>query len=721
MLRAAGGAPTDDRRLGVCLEEERVATRATFRVGADIGGTFTDLVVIDPDGHVLVAKVPSTIDDYSRGIVEGLRALLVEHDLAGDRIAEVVHGTTIASNAILERAGARTGLITTRGFRDVLEIRRLRVPRLYDLTWQKPPPLVRRALRVEVDERVSAWGKITRPLDRDSLVAAVERLLAEGVEAIAVCLLNSYANPVHEHAIAAYLREAAPDIDISISAEILPEIKEYDRTSTTVINAYVMPIVRRYLQRLGDGLRGVGVDAPLLVMQSSGGVMGAAAAADRPVAIVESGPAAGVVGARELARQLNVPDMITVDIGGTTAKAAMIEGGQINEAGEYEVGGGIITGARLLRGAGYLVRSATVDLAEVGAGGGSILWLDGAGSLQIGPRSAGATPGPVCYDLGGTEPTTTDANVVLGYINPEQIAGGAVRLKAELARRVVHDAIARPLGLSLEEAAHGAHLLAAVSMIRAIRAVSSERGRDPRDYALGAFGGNGPLFAAAMARALEMRRVVIPPMPGLFSAFGLLASPLERRLARGNPRPLAAADPAELTEGYVALEVEAAALLAADGVPPARATLERTADLRYQGQSFELTVAVPPGRLDGAALAEVAEAFGREHARTYGHRAGAEEPVELVNLRVVARDRDGRPRLPDRLRLDEAAPMSGSRSVYFGRAVGWLTTPVVSRAQITAAPLRGPLIVEEYDATAVVPPDATIRRDALGVLHLELD
>jgi N-methylhydantoinase A len=448
--------------------------------------------------------------------------------------------------------------------------------------------------------------------------------------------------------------------------------------------------------------------------------MGAAAAADRPVAIVESGPAAGVVGARELARRLDLPDLITVDIGGTTAKAAMIEGGQINEAGEYEVGGGIITGARLLRGAGYQVRSATVDLAEVGAGGGSVLWLDGAGSLQIGPRSAGARPGPVCYGLGGTEPTTTDASVALGYINPEQIAGGAVRLNADLARRAIHDAIARPLGLSLEEAAHGAHQLAAVSMIRAIRAVSSERGRDPRDYALCAFGGNGPLFAAAMARALEMRRVVIPPMPGLFSAFGLLASPLERRLARSSLRPMAGADPAALTEEYAALEAEALGLLAADGVSRERAALERGADLRYHGQSFELTVRVPPGRLDEAALADVAEAFGREHARTYGHRAGAEEPVELVSLRLIARARDGRPRLPDRLRPAVSAPPAGARPVYFGRDVDWLTTPIVSRADIPAEPRPGPLIVEEYDATAVVPPDATIRRDGLDVLHLDL-
>jgi N-methylhydantoinase A len=695
-------------------------TAATFRVGVDIGGTFTDIVLLGDDGRVLVGKVASTVDDYSRGIIAGLAELLARHGLRGEQLAEVVHGTTVAANAILERAGARTGLITTRGFRDILEIRRLRVPRLYDLTWEKPPPLVERALRVEVDERVSAWGEVRRPLDRASLAAAVERLLAEGVEAVAVCLLNSYANPVHERAIADYLRRVAPALDLSISAEVLPEIKEYDRTSTTVVNAYVKPVVRRYLQRLAERLGAAGVAAPLLVMQSNGGVMGAAAAVARPVAIIESGPAAGVAGAQALAARLGVPDLITVDIGGTTAKAAMIEGGQISRASEYEVGGGIIAGARLLRGAGYLVRTPAIDLAEVGAGGGSVLWLDRAGSLQIGPRSAGALPGPVCYDLGGAEPTTTDANVVLGYINPEQLAGGAVRLKAEKARQAVQDQIARPLGLSLAEAAHGAHLLAAASMIRAIRAVSSERGRDPRDYVLCAFGGNGPLFAATMARALEMRQVVIPPMPGLFSAFGLLTTALEHHLSRSVLRPLADTAPAALTAAYAALAEEALAQLAAEGYPPEQVSLERTADLRYQGQSFELNVPVPPGALTAADLTAVGEAFGREHARAYGHRAGAEEPVELVNLRLVARARSRRPSLPDRLGLGPAAAGAATRAVYFGRDRGWLTTPVVTRAQVPATPQPGPLIVEEYDATTVVPPDATIRRDGWDTLRLEL-
>lgn len=691
-----------------------------YRVGVDIGGTFTDLVVLAEDGRVLVGKAPSTADDYSRGIVDALGALLAAHDLDGTAIAEVVHGTTVASNAILERTGASVGLITTRGFRDVLEIRRLRVPRLYDLTWEKPAPLVERARRVEVDERVSARGDIRRPLDMASLTAALDRLRAEGVTAIAVCLLNSYANPVHEQAIATWLRAVAPDLDLSISCEILPEIKEYDRTSTTVVNAYIRPVVRRYLQTLDDRLGAAGVRAPLLVMQSNGGIMSATAAAARPVTIIESGPAAGVVGAQALAEWLGLPDLLTVDIGGTTAKAAMVESGQVYRAGEYEVGGGIIAGARLLRGAGYLVRMPAIDLAEVGAGGGSLLWLDPAGSLQVGPHSAGAVPGPVCYGLGGVEPTITDANVVLGYINPERLAGGAVRLHADLARQVIDERIARPLGLALEEAAHGAHRLAAAAMIRAIRAVSSERGRDPRDATLCAFGGNGPLFAATMARALEMRQVIVPPLPGLFSALGLLASPLEHHLSRSALVPLAMADPAALTAAYRRLEDEATVQLAAEGVPAERMELHRAADLRYQGQSFELTVPAPAGPLTAASLAAVGEAFGAEHARTYGHRAGADEPVELVSLRLVARAHDNRRRLPDQLRYTPVIPPATMRQVYFGRTHGWLATPVLTRAQVPASPTPGPLIVEEFDATAVIPPDATIRRDAWDILRLDL-
>ena len=429
--------------------------------------------------------------------------------------------------------------------------------------------------------------------------------------------------------------------------------------------------------------------------------------------IIESGPAAGVVGAQALARRIGLDKLITFDMGGTTAKASLVEDGAVSRATEYQVGGGIMHGSRLLTGAGYLLRVPAIDLAEVGAGGGSIVWRDAGGALQVGPRSAGASPGPLCYDLGGTEPTVTDANVVLGYLNPAALAGGAVKLNAGRAHEVFQERIAGPLGLPLAEAAHGAHLIAASNMMRAIRAVSSERGRDPREYALFAFGGNGPLFAAGMARALEMTRVVIPPAPGLFSAFGLLYSEVEHHYVRTWRRRTRGLDPAELAEAFARLESEARAQLAAEGFAGAAVRIERSADCRYQGQSFELTVPVTGG-------GTLEEAFGREHERTYGHRAGPDEPVEIVSLRVIAQGIPDRPRVPERLRLDRPGPGGGpaTRRVYFGD-LGWRETPILDLPDLAEARV-GPLIVEEYDATCVVPPGARAELDGSGNIVVEL-
>ncbi len=692
-----------------------------FRVGVDIGGTFTDIVFLDAEGRIHTRKVSSTADNYARAIVEGIRELFHERGLGGSDVAEVMHGTTVASNAILELRGARTGLITTRGFRDVLEIRRLRMPRLYDLAWEKPAPLVERSLRMEVDERVNARGEVVRPLDVAGVERALDRLLAEGIEALAVCLINAYANPAHEEQVQALVRRRAPDLPLCISSEVLPEIKEYERTSTTVINTYVMPIVQRYLAVLRDGLGEIGIAAPLLVMQSNGGLMTAEAATRMPMHIIESGPAAGVVGAQAVARRMGLGRVITFDMGGTTAKASIIEDGEVNRAAEYQVGGGIMVGSRLLTGAGYLLRVPAIDLAEVGAGGGSIVWIDAGGALQVGPRSAGASPGPLCYDLGGAEPTITDANVILGYLNPAYLVGGAVKLNAARAHEVFEERVARPLGLGVAHAAYGAHLIAASNMIRAIKAVSSERGRDPRDYVLFAFGGNGPLFAAGMAQALEMRKIVVPPAPGLFSSFGLLYSDVEHHYVRTFRRQTRQLDPAELDQVLGRMRAEALAQLAAEGFTGAATRLRVSADLRYHGQSFELTIPVAATGLDRRALAELEEAFGREHERTYGHRAGADEPVEIVNLRLVAQGIPASPRVPERVRVapERAAERPSARRVYFGPDRGWLETPVLVRGDL-AAPREGPCIVEEYDATCVVPPGATAVLDEHGNIVIEL-
>lgn len=692
-----------------------------FRVGVDIGGTFTDIVFLGPDGTVHTKKVSSSVDNYARAIIDGLGQVFQDVGLGGSDIAEVLHATTVASNAILELKGARTGLITTKGFRDILEIRNLRMPRLYDIAWQKPPPLVERYLRLVVDERVTIHGEIERPLDPADAARAVDTLLAEGVEAIAVCLLNSFANPSHELMLKEIIAQRAPDLPCCISFEVLPEIKEYERTSTTVINTYVMPIVARYLATLREELDRTGITAALLLMQSNGGLTTAEAAMRTPMHVIESGPAAGVIGAQALARALRLPNVITFDMGGTTAKASIVEQGEVARSLEYQVGGGIMMGSRLLTGAGYLLKVPAIDLAEVGAGGGSIVWIDAGGSLQVGPRSAGASPGPLCYDLGGTEPTVTDANVILGYINPDHLVGGALQLNADRARHAFEEAIARPLGLSPAHAAYGAHQIAASNMIRAIKAVSTERGRDPRDYALFAFGGNGPLFAAGMAEALRMTRVVVPPSPGLFSAFGLLYADVEHHYSRTFRRLLGAVSPRELSDAWDQLAHQAIAQLRADGFGSDQIRLRRSANMHYQGQTFELTVPIPEGPLDAKALADLVEAFGREHERTYGHRAGPEEPVELVNIQVVGQGVAERSRVPDTPVPPRHNAGSGflPRQAYFGPRVGWLETPVLRRDDLVT-PREGPCIIEEYDATCVVPPEAKAILDAYGNIIIDL-
>ncbi len=693
-----------------------------FRVGVDIGGTFTDIVFLGEDGRVLTKKVSSTVDDYAQAIVDGLAEIYEERSLAGADIAELLHGTTVGSNAILENKGARTGLITTEGFRDVLEIRTLRMPRLYDLNWEKPTPLIERYLRRTVSERVDSDGNVQTALDTAEAERTVQTLLDEDVEAIAVCLLNAYANPVHEQAIAEIIKSMAPDLPFCISFDVLPEMKEYERTSTTVINTYIMPIVRGYLESLRRELDSSGTAAPLLLMQSNGGLMTSEAAIRLPANIVESGPAGGVVGAQALSRTLDMPDLITFDMGGTTAKASLIEGTEVTRSLEYQVGGGIMMGSRLMTGGGYTLKVPAIDLAEVGAGGGSIITIDAGGSMQVGPQSAGAHPGPVCYDMGGTEPTVTDANVVLGYINPAHLIGGALPLNPEKGRGAMEEKVAKPVGLDVAHAAYGAHQIAASNMIRAIKAVSSERGRDPRRYAMLAFGGNGPLFAAGMAKALRMSRIVVPPSPGLFSSFGLLYADVEHHYSRTVRRVLRGSDPAELNAAWQELEDQARKQLAVDGFSESQMRFRRAANMHYKGQIFELTTPAPDGVIDEVAIATLEESFGQEHEITYGHRAGPEEPVELVNAMLVGQGIPDRPRVPDRLIADapEKADPLPPRHAYFGPEAGWIETPVLRREDLATA-RTGPCIVEEYDATCLVPPDATASLDSYGNIIVDLD
>jgi N-methylhydantoinase A len=691
-----------------------------LRIGVDIGGTFTDLVLLQADGRVVARKVPSSPDDHSRAIVEGLGDLLNELRLEPASIRELVHGTTIATNTIIEQRGARTGLLTTRGFRDTLEIGRLRYPRLYDLTWSKPVPLVERRWRLEISERLDRKGLVVLPMDEPAARQAIAFLRDAGVESIAVCLLHSFVNPVHERRLGELIAEEAPGVAVALSCDVLPEIGEFERTSTTVINAYVQPVVGGYLRLLESGLARLGIDAPVMVMQSSGGIMSGRAASQRPIHIVESGPAAGVIAAQHVARVLDSPNVVTLDMGGTTAKAAILEGGEPSRVSEYEVGGGLNIGNRLNRGAGYLLRAPAIDIAEVGAGGGSLVWLDSAGAVHVGPRSAGAVPGPVCYRTGGTQPTLTDANLVLGYLNPRALLGGSLAIDIDCAREVFATDIAAPLGLAVDEAAYGVHRIGVANMVRVVKAVSSERGRDPRTFSLVAFGGNGPVHAALVAAELSMRRVIVPPWPGLFSAFGLLGAELTHHFSRTVLWPTHAVEPDDVEHVFLELEDVARATLAAEGCAAGACRLTRSVDARYVGQSFELRLPVDGAAFTPSALADMEHRFGDEHERTYGHRADT-DPIELVNLRLAATGLGDSTRGQGSVLVDGVAPTSGSRPAYFGPRHGLLTTPVVGRAQLDSIASRGPLIVEEYDATTIVPPDCAVWCDTSDNIVIEVN
>jgi N-methylhydantoinase A len=614
---------------------------------------------------------------------------------------------------VLELRGARTALVTTEGFRDVVEIARGRRPSLFDLRWSKPEPLVPRSRRFEVAERIGADGAVVRALDEAEVAPLARRIAAAGAESVAVCLINSYANPVHERRLATLLAEALPELAVSASCDVLPTIREYERTSTVCVNAYLRPLMDRYMGLLLTELRAQGVDAPVRIMQSNGGLTSVDAARERPVYVIESGPGAGVMAALELGRRHGQDDVIAFDMGGTTAKATLIEDGRAHEAAEYEVGGPM-TASRLLRGGGYAVGAPAIDIAEVGAGGGSIFWIDAGGAPQVGPQSAGALPGPACYGRGGELATVTDANVVLGYLNPSAIGGGSQAIDPERAAWAIDTHVAARLGVSRLEAAWGVHVLANASMGRAVRSVSMQRGRDPRDFTLMAFGGSGPIHAAGLARLFRMPLVMVPPSPGLFSALGLIGADITHDEVISY-RLGARLVPTAIDEHYV--EMAAAATAALEPPRDGEAVvIERSADVRYRGQSFELTIAVVDGPFDDPALAALRAAFDAEYERTYGHALPG-EPIELVTLRL-------RERRVDRQRVDalhrSLTRLAGrhdlgatTRALYFGGAAP-VEAPVITRTQLPADGLAGPLLIEEMDSTIVIPPGCTARLTDTG-------
>ncbi|VWX61776.1 conserved hypothetical protein [Burkholderiales bacterium 8X] len=691
------------------------------QIGFDVGGTFTDLVVSDAEHRIRTLKVLSTPDDFSRGILAGIQTMVGAKVLEPKAIERMVHAFTVATNALLTRTGARVGLITTKGFRDVLEIGRLRMPQLYDMDWTKPVPLVRRSLRLEVTERLSATGEVVTPLDEAEVEAAVDALVAAGVESIAVCLLHSYIDPRHEVRVVEIARRRAPGLTVSASHEVLPEIREFERTSTTVVNAFVKPVVSDYLGRLEVGLDAAGIAAPLMIMQSAGGVMKSGTARRLPAYCIESGPAAGAVGAASLGQLLGLPNIIAFDMGGTTAKACLIENGEPRLTAELEVGAALNAGQRLLSGGGYVVRAPAIDLAEIGAGGGSLAWIDAGGALRVGPRSASAVPGPVCYGLGGEVPTVTDANVTLGFLNRGHLLDGAMPIDSGAAEAAILKRIGEPLGLEAHAAAWGIHTVANATMVRAVQAVTSELGRSPADFTMIAFGGSGPVHAASLALDAGIGHIVVPPASGVFSAFGLLFTRIEHRLVRTCAMDADRVDPARMESLSADLGREADELMRAEGVDPDDSEKAHQLDLRYRGQSSEIAtdLAMP---LSAASIAAAVEAFHREHERTYGYFSPG-ETVQLVNLRLRVRSRKGSTAQVDAGSVMPALPperegRAGSRRVYFGDRWGWQEAPVVRRPGL--APTIGPLIIEEYDTTIVVPPGAEVRLDSTGSLRIDL-
>ena len=689
---------------------------ARYRLGVDIGGTFTDLVLLGPEGRALALKVASTPRDYGIAIVEGIRRLLASAEIGSDQLAEIVHATTVVTNTVLEGKGARTAFVATRGFRDLLGMRRLRIPVMYDLRYCKPPPLVPRARCFEAPGRFGPDGAEWETPDPAALAQLAEEVASSDPQSVAICLMHAYADDRHERAVEAALRARLGEtVTILRSSAVLPEIREYERASTTVVSAYVAPAVGSYLAGLGSRLTAAEIDAPLTLVQSNGGAMSPTAALARPALLLESGPAAGVIACARAAALAGIRDAVSFDMGGTTAKAALIEDARPARSAEYEVGGGINLSSALVRGGGYAVRLPIIDVSEIGAGGGSLVTLGPAGTLTVGPESAGADPGPACYGRGGQAPTFTDAMVVLGYLNPDRIAGGEVTVHRDLAARALTERIAGPLGKPLVEIAHGILSVAAATMTRAVKAVTTHRGRDPRDFALFAFGGNGPLAATAIAEELGIRRILVPPGPGVFSAFGLPLSDLEHEMARSVMLPCVAASEPVLASVLASLEEEALAGLVADGADPSSARIERVAELRFAGQAFELGVPLASGAVEATALARD---FVAEHRQTYGH-GSEKDPVQVVALRLRARVARGHPG-PIRWAAARTAP-DRRRQVYFGPVHGDCLTPVIGRADLDLDWRSAPLIVEEDDATTVVPPGWRARRDPQDNIELRKD
>jgi len=677
----------------------------SYRVGIDIGGTFTDVVVVDEQGSTKTAKVPSTPWDYAQGIIDGLQAAAVEPE----HISSLHHGTTIATNTVVQRTGARTGLITTKGFEGVLEIGRADKEQIFNYWWRPPKPLAHRLHRIGVSERVDFEGAIVEALDEDEVRSAIKLLKAGGIESIAVCCLNSFVNPAHERRIREIVEREWDDVFVCTSFEVMPEIREFERCSTTVVNAYVGPPVERYLKSLERRLQEAGYPGNVLVMNSAGGVMTADSSRQLPAGTALSGPAAGVMAGVGIAGDTGYKNLITLDVGGTSSDVALISNGMPRIAHEWHLGFNIP------------VRLPAIDLHTVGSGGGSIAWIDGGGSLRVGPRSAGARPGPVCYGLGGTSVTLTDAWLVLGYIDPQfWLSRYGWSLDLQSAQKAIEEQIASPLGLSVERAAHAIHMVTVNNLTQAIHLISVQRGYDPRDFKLVSFGGAAPLLAVESARELGIPQVVVPLAPGVTSALGLLQSNIRLSAMRCVLMREDHADVSTLDSAYAALCDDIATKLHHEKVPPERTWLIRQADVQYYGQSTYLTIDLPEGEIDPDMLRLVFQRFAEEHQREYGYTMPSEvAQAEIANIRVIGEGAIDKAQLRPRdgvmgRRLDGVR----TRHVYTAEQ-GFTPADIFDRWQLApGSTLSGPAIVAQEDTTTWLPPGSTAHVDAHANLIL---
>ncbi len=688
-----------------------------FQVAIDIGGTFTDVILMSARrGLVAKHKVHTTPKNLEACFIHGLQR--AAQGVATTAVARILHASTIATNTVLEGKGARTALVVTEGFRDILEIARQRRPNLYDLKAEKAKPLIPRRLAFEVRERVGANGAVITALTEDELARLAERLRAAHVESIVISLLFSYLEPTHERRIKAHLERALPGVFVVASSDISAEFREFERTSTAALVGYLKPAFARYTDRLVQELRGLAHEPQkLLIMNSAGGLMSPAAARERPHTVVESGPAAGVIAAATLARDLAIDNLISFDMGGTTAKAGLIEGGRYRTTTEFEIGAGMHQSLSV-RFTGYPIKAPMIELTECSAGGGSIAHVDGMGLLKVGPQSAGADPGPVCYGLAGTEPTVTDANLVLGRINPDYFVGGEDKLDLERATAAIEKKIARPLGLSVMAAAAGIVAVVNAHMVRILRVVSVSRGLDPRNFSIAAFGGAGPLHAADLASELQIPEVIIPEAPGVFSALGLLWADLRADFSATVRRNVERANAATIQTQLDALNAAADDWLEHERVPSARRSLPASADMRYPMQNYEINVPLPRGKINAAWMKHAIDAFHAAHERLYSH-CDRESPVQIVNLRVSAIGRTERI-AQRKIALGPANPKQAQKSerrVHFQSIGRYVPTAIYERDRLAASNrVAGPAVIEQADSTIIVPPSYTARVDPHGRL-----